>query len=232
MSEALKHTMIYEVLFPSLVIDSNALAEEALTLQKVIRFIPSQHQDIRDLPWVIFDFECTGLDQNEDRIVEIGAIRLSNFEPVAEFSTLIDPEIRMSDASMMITGISNEMVAGQPKAAEVIPQFLEFMEGCLLVAHNADFDLGFLTKAAARLGYQLDWPALCTLKMARSLLPDLESKSLDFLAQHFNLEFEARHRSIGDVKVTCAVLRELLNLTDPPAHRWQEFLPFVVQGKG
>ena len=106
--------------------------------------------------------------------------------------------------------------------------FFRFIDGAILVAHNADFDWAFLRNGAARLGYQLSWPCFCTLKLARALLPQLESKNLDSLAKHFSLDFEARHRAIGDCKVTHGVLMGLLTGATPPLITWQDLQPYAV----
>jgi DNA polymerase III epsilon subunit family exonuclease len=228
LNELLHYSLFYEVLFP----DIEGLAAEndsqEFALSKVIRFKPKIDLDLRRDSIVVFDFETTGLDARDDRIIEIGAVRLVNMEPVAEFSTLINPEMELPEIVRSITGITEKMLEGQPTIGEKFTEFLTFLEGSVLIAHNAEFDMGFLTAAAARLGYQIDWPCLCTLKFARTLLNHLESKSLDALAAHYQLSFEARHRSIGDVKVTSSVLKNMLDHEGKHLQVWQDFQPFTV----
>src|SRR5690606_7029854 len=101
--------------------------------------------------------------------------------------SFVDPGIAISPEVMKLTGISNEMLAGAPSVANIMPQFLDFISGGLLIAHNAEFDMAFLKRNCLDLGIQLDWDCFCSLKMARQLLPDLESKSLDMLAKHYQL---------------------------------------------
>jgi DNA polymerase III epsilon subunit-like protein len=88
--------------------------------------------------------------------------------------------------------------------------------------------MAFLKHACNRLGYQIEWSCFCTLKLARQLLPDLESKNLDSLAQHYGLSFAARHRSIGDCEVTGAVLNSLLRGEGAGLQQWKDFSPFQV----
>ena len=96
------------------------------------------------------------------------------------------------------------------------------------MAHNAAFDAGFINQACQRLDIELSWPVFCSLKLARDLLPDLERKNLDTLAEHYGLSFESRHRSIGDVKVTTGVLLEMLQNEGEHIVSWQDMAPFTV----
>lgn len=197
-----------------------------LHLKKVLRFSPDNFSRIEDLDLVIFDFETTGLDSKRDEIIEIGGLKVSRGQIKDEFSTLIKPSTSLDETITQITGITDEMLQNQPHFDAVIPDFLDFIDGCVLVAHNADFDMGFLRTTCDRLGYQIDWPCFCTLKMARAFLPDLESKNLDTLAHHYQLTFEARHRSIGDCKVTSSVLHSLLKTEASGLKYWQDFSPY------
>lgn len=238
MAQLLQYSMFQKVFFPPVQEDVSGTGKAAsLKLQKLMRYQTAENASLLDVPVVVFDFETTGLDSQGDRIVEIGAVKLVGMVAVAEFSTLIRPEVSMGHVAASISGISEEMLKDAPPLMEVLPGFLEFIRGSVLVAHNADFDMAFLKAACLREEIDLQWPCFCSLKMARALLPALESKGLDGLATHFGLQFEARHRAIGDVKVTCKVLKELLGLKDPltaPAgegwQRWslKDLLPFFV----
>lgn len=201
---------------------------ENLQLRRAIRFRIEAQSLFRKYPIVIFDFETTGLDSNRDQIIEVGAIKYLNFEPVEEFSTLISTRMPLSDVVQRLTGIRPEMLVGKPAIQDVIPRFLNFIEGSLLVAHNASFDMAFLRAECLRQGIDLEWPAFCTLKMAREYLAHLERKGLDSLAQYYGLQFEARHRSIGDVKVTSSVLKELLHNEGCHLQTWGDLNAFQV----
>ena len=221
----LQHSMFHRVFFP---LEEDDASTQDLFLQKVLRFLAPKDKPVKDCRLVVFDFETTGLNSAKDRIIEIGALRVEAGRPTAEFSTLIQPEMPLPETVVRITGITDEMLVGQPLIEDKWREFLDFIEGAILVAHNAEFDMAFLRNASQRLGYQVQWPCFCTLKMARQLLPDLESKNLDTLAEHYGLQFEARHRSIGDCKVTSAVLQSFLNHEGRELQLWDDFEPFAV----
>lgn len=227
MSQQLFYSMFHDVLFPKEAAGSEAVKQN-LFLQRVLRYLPAQETIVRQATLVIFDFETTGLDPATDRIIEIGGLKVVGGKPAGEFSTLIKPDIPLPKTAAQITGITEEMLEGQPAIEDVLPKFLEFIEGAILVAHNAEFDMSFLRTSCERLGYQISWPCFCTLKLSRSLLPDLESRTLDSLATHYGLTFEARHRSIGDCKVTSSVLQALLANEGRSLVAWQDLQPFAV----
>ena len=216
--------MFNEVLFPHL--DANNVRPTDLHLQKTIHRIPPPNLCVFDNPVVVFDFETTGLDHSYDRVIEVGAQKIIKGKVVDQMETLVSIDHKLSPVVQKITGINDDMLRGKPSMGIILPKFLDFVEGSILVAHNATFDMNFLKAESLREGISLTWPAFCTLKLARKVLPELESRTLDALAQHYGLSFESRHRSIGDVKVTVAVLNELLEEVD--LQRWEDFLPYAV----
>lgn len=234
---ALTHSMFQAVVFP----DSgdgllsgqdgaagHALGDDALMLRRLLRFVPAPDTRIEEIPVVVFDFETTGLDSQQDRIIEIGAEKLVNFEVVDKFSTLVHTKVELTPEIQKLTGITPDMLTGQPPIEEVLPRFFDFIDGCLLVAHNAEFDLMMMKAAATRLGYDMDLPCFCTLKMARTILPQLENRKLDTLAQHYGLTFGSRHRSAGDVRVTSEVLRNLVTVDGDGLECWKDLQPYQV----
>jgi DNA polymerase III epsilon subunit family exonuclease len=182
------------------------------------------------LPLVVFDFETTGLDTKTDRIIEIGAVKYKGRNEVARYSQLVDPGREISEDITCVTGITQDMLVGQPSIADVLPSFHDFLRGCVGVAHNAEFDTSILSWESTRLGIQCDYFVVCTLRMARELVKS-ERKNLDALAAHYGLSFESRHRSIGDILVTASVLWHML---DENRHlvTLRDFSPFqeVMQG--
>jgi len=201
---------------------------EELTLRRSIQFRFSEQNRFREYPLIVFDFETTGLDFNNDQIIEFGAIKYVGFKPVDQFSTLVSTKIPITDTIERLTGIKAEMLVGKPSIKEILPRFLNFIEGSVLVAHNASFDMGFLRAECLRQAIDIEWPVFCTLKMAREYLTQLERKSLDALAQYYGFDFEARHRSIGDIKVTASVLEELLSEEGKHLQTWFDLTPFRV----
>ena len=163
--------------------------------------------------FVVFDVETTGLSPlSGDRIIEIAAWKIKDLKPTKKFHSLINPEREISWGAYQVNGISQAMVAQVPKAKEVLPRFLEFIDGSLLVGHNVKFDLGFLSHELSLLG--LPWEdktaAIDTIKMARALLPGLMSYSLASVSEAFGIEMNQRHRAMSDVELTFAVFRHLL----------------------
>ncbi len=187
----------------------------------------SRFQDdepFHDKPFVIFDFETTGLDTRQARIIEIGAIKYKNRKEVARFSQLIDPGMKVSSEITKITGIDNGMLKGQPPIQDVLPAFHEFLRGSVGVAHNAEFDMGMLYHESNRLGISCDYTLICSLKLARALVK-IESRSLDSLARHYKLTFQSRHRSIGDILVTADVLWNMFD-ENKNLQTFKDLLPY------
>jgi DNA polymerase III epsilon subunit family exonuclease len=226
MTGELQHSIFHRVLFPK--VDLGETDSADLRLRRSIRYQPDPRIAVKSMQIVIFDFETTGLDSERDRIIEIGAQKFIENKVVDEMSTLIYTDLPLSELVINLTGITKAMLADKPKIHSILPSFLAFIEGSVLVAHNAEFDYGMLKAECSRQGIDLDWPTFCTLKLARELLPELERKTLDSLAQHYELTFESRHRAIGDVKVTAAVLTEMLAGEGNYIKNWKDLNPFTV----
>ncbi|MFQ5668054.1 MAG: PolC-type DNA polymerase III, partial [Candidatus Binatia bacterium] len=168
---------------------------------------------LHDTAFVVVDIETTGLAGSANGIIEIGAARVRGGRVTDEFEQLVHPRVRLSPFITHLTGIDDAMLAGQPHIAQVWPRFLEFLGTDVLVAHNARFDLNFLNAAAVAYGgAALPNPHLCTLKLARRLLPGLHRRGLDALAAHFTIPQTDRHRALGDVRITVEVFFHLLAL--------------------
>ena len=210
MDDQLKHSMFYEVLFPPAEDKPQQIGN--LRLRQTLRYKPDLSQQLAELPWVVFDFETTGLKAGKHEIVEIGAIKHINNEPCDQYSQLINPENGVTWTTTRITGLTAKDLQDQPRLCEVIDSFLQFIKGSVLVAHNAEFDASFLRAACDKHEWDFHCPIYCTLRMAQQLLPDLPRHKLDTLAAHFKLSFSARHRSIGDAEVTAQVFKHMLNL--------------------
>ena len=181
-------------------------------MRQTLRYMPDLNQRLAEVPWVVFDFETTGLKAAKHEIVEIGAIKYIGNEKQQQYSQLINPENGVTWATTRVTGLTAADLHDQPRLCEVIDEFMEFIRGSVLIAHNADFDASFLSAACGKHEWDFHCPIYCTLKMARELLPDLERRTLDALATHYELSFSSRHRSIGDVEVTAQVFARMLDL--------------------
>ncbi len=175
---------------------------------------------LRDTTFVVVDLETTGgraraddTGGGWDAITEIGAVKVRGGEIIGELATLIDPGRAIPPQIVQLTGITTAMVCDAPRIESVLPAFLEFCRGAVLVAHNAGFDIGFLRAAAERA--QLPWPnppVLCTVKLARRVLTRDEAPSvrLSELARLFRATTTPTHRALDDARATVDVLHGLL----------------------
>ena len=167
---------------------------------------------LAEATFVVVDTETTGTTAAKDRVIEIGAVKVRGGRVVETFSQLINPERSVPRRITRLTGISTAMLFDEPPAAEVLPAFLDFLGEGVLVAHNLPFDLRFLNAELARAGLApLSNPTLCTLRLARRLLPGLRSKGLSSLIKFFKLDVKHRHRALGDAEATAEALIHFLN---------------------
>jgi len=175
---------------------------------------------LREVTFVVVDLETTGgrakagPDGRHDAITEIGAVKVRGGEVVGEFATLVDPGRDIPPQIVELTGITTAMVRNAPTIEAVLPMFLEFARGAVLVAHNAGFDIGFLRAAAQRCG--IPWPGrppvLCTVRLARRVLSREEAPSvrLSALARLVGSATEPTHRALDDARATVDVLHALI----------------------
>ena len=162
-----------------------------------------------DEEYVAFDLETTGLSSKNDQIIEIGAVILKGGQEIDRFQTFVDPEMALSPKIMELTGITPDMLEGAPKLAEALPKFLDFIGGRVLVAHNSDFDTGFIRVACERLGYPYTFTAVDTLILAQNMLPHLSKFKLDIVSNALSLPDFNHHRA-GDDAMTCGLIMDRL----------------------
>lgn len=162
--------------------------------------------------YVVFDIETTGLDPHNDKIIEIGAIKLQAGKIVEEFSTFINPEREISQEITKLTSITNEMVKDADTIDIVLPKFLDFCGDSTVVAHNAKFDVGFITQKAKELGREYSPSVIDTLHWGRVLLPQLKRFGLKYIANHFNVSLENHHRAVDDTKATSEIFMKFLDM--------------------
>ena len=151
---------------------------------------------------VVFDLETTGTNAQSDRITEIGAIKLKDMFTIDSFCTLVKSEVRIPANIEKITGITNMMIKDAPSEEEAIRAFLDFCgDSKILVAHNANFDTGFIKNACMRLGIEYDFTAVDTLAMSRTMLTEIKRHKLDTIARHLGLAKFDHHRALEDAKI-------------------------------
>ena len=158
-----------------------------------------------DEEFVAFDLETTGLSSQKDRIIEIGAVRLKNGKEIDRFQTFVDPEQPLERKIVELTGITDDMLRGAPKIREVLPKFLEFVGDRVLVAHNSDFDTGFIRAECRRQGLEYTFTAADTLILSQNLLPHLNKFKLNIVSEALSLPDFNHHRA-GDDAMTCGLI--------------------------
>ncbi|HJQ45173.1 MAG TPA: DEDD exonuclease domain-containing protein [Amycolatopsis sp.] len=186
---------------------------------------------LRDTTFVVFDLETTGTRAGPDGITEIGAVKVRGGQVLGEFATLVNPGMPIPPQIVALTGITGAMVYDAPPMNEVLPAFLEFAAGAVLVAHNAPFDTGFLRAACAAQGYPWPKPAVvCTVKLARRVLTrqDTPSFRLGALAALFRSPTTPNHRALQDARATVDVLHALLERLGPVGvHSLEELVDYL-----
>ncbi len=166
-----------------------------------------------DAPYVVFDLETTGSSASKGGITELGAVKVFRGQVVEEFSTLLNPGRPIEPFVVRLTGITDNMVADAPDAAEVMPRFEEFVEGSILVGHNVHFDCSFVAAARESLGLApLPNPVLDTLRLSRFLVPGLGKYRLSSLVTHFGVRSMPNHRALSDAAATAEVFLKLLKM--------------------
>ncbi len=160
---------------------------------------------------IVFDLETTGLSQQNDRMTEIGAVRVKNGEVVESFNTFVNPGMPISAKITELTGITNDMVADAPPEEEALRRFYEFCGECrVLVAHNAPFDTGFVKKAAERSDMPYPFTSIDTVPIARALYPNLKNHKLDTVAKALSLPPFNHHRACDDAAVLAQIYVKLI----------------------
>ena len=158
-----------------------------------------------DGDFVVFDLETTGLSPEKNRIIEIGAVKVSGGQIVDRFSTFINPEIPIPFEIEKLTSINDNMVIGAPKIEEMLPEFLKFCGDAPLVGHNAAFDVSFIAHNAARQNIPFSPTVLDTVTMAQHLLPNLNRYKLDTVAKALDISLEHHHRAVDDAEATAEI---------------------------
>ena len=175
-----------------------------------------------DQVYVVVDVETTGGRPPNDRVTEIGAVKVRHGEVIGEWSSLINPEKRIPHFITQLTGISNDMVCDAPVFAEIADEFEAFMAGAIFVAHNAGFDHGFIASEFRRLGRRFRHPKLCTVAAMRRYYPGQASYGLANLCRAFDIELVNHHRALADARAAAALLNLVNGKRLPGAPPWGE----------
>ncbi len=162
--------------------------------------------------FVVFDLETTGFSPTANQIIEIGAVKVEKGQITERFSTFVNPKTPIPFRIEELTHISDEMVMDAPEIAQILPQFMEFCEGCSMVAHNASFDMSFIAENCGRLGLPCDKTVVDTVSMARVLLPQLSKYKLDTVAKALNISLDHHHRAVDDAACTAEIFVRFVSM--------------------
>ncbi len=159
-------------------------------------------QYLRLMNYVIIDVETTGGSPKTTKITEIALYKFDGQAIVDEFVTLVNPEAKIPDFIVKLTGISDQMVADSPRFFEIAKKIIEFCSDCIFVAHNVSFDYNVVRREYKRLGYDFRLPQLCTVRASRLVFPGYESYSLGKITRQLGIQLNGRHRAGGDALAT------------------------------
>lgn len=165
-----------------------------------------------DTTYCVLDLETTGFSFRTEKITEVGIMKLKNGEVIDEFSCFVNPEKPIPQRVIEVTNITDDMVKDAETIETVMPKIIEFVGDSVLVAHNADFDIGFLKYNAKELGLSLDNTYLDTLRLAKDLFPDYKKYKLGIIAENLGIKVEVAHRALDDVDTTVKVLKVMLDM--------------------
>ncbi len=171
----------------------------------------SKGQEI-DTTYCVLDLETTGFSATAEKITEVGIMKIKNGEVIDQFSCFVNPEKHIPQRVTEVTNITDDMVKDAETIEQVFPKILKFIEGSVLVAHNAPFDMGFLKQNAKNLGYQFDYTYLDTLSLAKDLFPDYKKYKLGKIAENLGIKVEVAHRALDDVDTTVKVFNVMLDM--------------------
>ncbi len=164
--------------------------------------------------FVVFDIETTGFSPVNNRIIEIGAVKVRGGQVTERFSTFVNPQVPIPFEIEKLTSIRDDMVMDAPLIEEVLPQFLEFCQGCILVAHNAGFDMSFMQENARRQNLPMEHAYIDTVGIARVLLPNQAKHTLDAVAKTLNISLENHHRAVDDAECTAWIFIKLVQMLE------------------
>ena len=166
---------------------------------------------IEDAVYTVFDIETTGFSPFNDKIIEIGAVKMKGKEIIDTFSTFVNPEIPIPENIVELTSITDFMVQDSETIEKVLPEFLEFCKNTVLVAHNAKFDIGFITQKAKELSLEFQPSSIDTLPLAKILIPDLKGFGLAKIVKHYDIKLDNHHRAVDDAQATAEILQKFIN---------------------
>ena len=185
---------------------------EAYLVDDLKEIITNSKNQSLDDSYVVFDLETTGFSPNTCKIIEIGAVKVENGTITERFSEFVNPQVPIPFKIEALTGIRDDMVMGAETIEEILPRFMEFCEGCVMIAHNAEFDMSFIRKNCMDLDIPCDHTVGDTVAMARILLPALHRFKLDTVAKALKISLENHHRAVDDAECTAHIFVKFIEM--------------------
>lgn len=192
-------------------------------------------EPLHSLSFVVVDVETTGMSaERGGRITEFAAVIVRDGEIAEEYATLVNPEVAIPPFIARLTGITDAMVRGERVFSEIHDDVTSRLAGHIFVAHNASFDWGFVSAEVERASsHRLAGSPLCTVRLARRLLPQLPRRSLDHVTRHYGIHIEHRHRALGDAQATAKVLVRLFeSAAERGVTTWDQLDALLARGTG
>ena len=162
--------------------------------------------------FVVFDLETTGFSPKSCKIIEIGAVKVTDGRITDRFSTFVNPKMPIPLRIEQLTDINDNMVISAPEIEEVLPEFVDFCGDAIMVAHNAEFDMSFIYKNCEDMGIRISPTVIDTVALSRALLPDLHRFRLETVAKHLNVPLLKHHRAVDDAECTAEIFKKLCGI--------------------
>ncbi len=185
---------------------------EAYLVDDTKQIVENDKGQSLDTPCVVFDLETTGFDSNINHIIEIGAVKVINGQIVDRYSTFVNPGVQIPGRITELTSITDEDVKDAKGIEEILPEFLEFCKDCVLVAHNASFDVGFIVAKGKLFDIGVDYTVIDTVSLARYLLPNLSKYKLNLVAKELGIVLENHHRAVDDAFATAEIFVKFIEM--------------------
>lgn len=180
--------------------------------------------------FVVFDIETTGLHPDKDQVTEIGAVKVQKGEIIDSFNTFVNPQRPIPQNITELTGITDDMVKDAPTMEEILPKFLEFVGDAVFVAHNANFDMGFIKYNARIQNIKIKNSVLDTLELSRSLLTELKRHKLNIICEHLGIVLENHHRAVDDAKATAYVFLKFVEMLNEKGAKTLNDVNHILKG--
>ena len=185
---------------------------EAYLVDDTKDIVFNSHNQSIECDCVVFDLETTGFSPEKNKIIEIGAVKVSQGKIVDKFSSFVNPQVPIPFRIEELTSIKDDMVITAPLIEEILPEFMKFCEGCVMVAHNADFDMSFIKRNCELLGIECNPTIIDTVSLARVLLPQLNRFKLDTVAKALNVSLDHHHRAVDDAGCTAEIFVKFIQM--------------------